>query len=242
MARLVFTESLALLGATDIHPGGRDATNFLLDEMQKGNPRRVLEVGAGSGGTTARMLERGWQVTAIEPSRVLRTVAERRLGISVYPDDFEAFEQPDGSFDAAIAESVFYCLEHPVAFAKMHRLLRPGGLLAFVDMVWTDAGNAALAATVHERTQRTFGIPTASREWLTWSGWRRHLQEAGFEAVVERRLPPDSFQPLSRWAKLAAGLRHPLALLQYLNYRRSYGMSLAPPECFESWMAVWRRV
>jgi SAM-dependent methyltransferase len=192
MARLVFTESLALLGATDIHPGGRDATNFLLDELQKANPRRVLEIGAGSGATTERMMKRGWQVTPIEPSRVLRRVLEKRLGISVHPEEFESFDEGAGGFDAAIAESVFYCLDHAAAFAKVHRLLRPGGLLAFIDMVWTDRGDPALAASIHDRSTRTFGIPTASREWLTWPKWKQCLEEAGFAEVVARRLPPDS--------------------------------------------------
>ena len=242
MARLVFTESLALLGATDIHPGGRDATNFLLDELQKANPRRVLEIGAGSGATTERMMKRGWQVTPIEPSQVLRRVLEKRLGISVHPEEFESFDEGAGGFDAAIAESVFYCLDHAAAFAKVHRLLRPGGLLAFIDMVWTDRGDPALAASIHDRSTRTFGIPTASREWLTWPRWKQHLEQAGFAEVVARRLPPDSFQPISRWAKLARGLRHPVALAHYLHYRRFYGQTWAPPGSFESWMAVWRRV
>jgi SAM-dependent methyltransferase len=242
MARLVFTESLALLGATDLHPGGRDATNFLLDELQKGNPSRVLEIGAGSGATTERMIRRGWQVTPIEPSKVLRNVLEKRLGVSVYPEEFQRFEGAEASFDAAIGESVFYCLDHATAFGKLHRLLRPGGLLAFVDQVWTEAGDPTLAASIHDRTARAFGIPAASREWLTWPRWRERLTEAGFAPVVETRLPSDSFQPISRWAKLAGGLRHPLALAHYLNYRRFYRMTWAPPGCFESWMAVWRRV
>ena len=72
-----------LAGRHLFYPGGRDATNFLLDELQKGHPRRALN-GAGSGATTARMLERGWQVTPIEPSTVLRNVLEKRLRVPAY--------------------------------------------------------------------------------------------------------------------------------------------------------------
>jgi SAM-dependent methyltransferase len=187
------------------------------------------------------MIRSGWQVTPIEPSRVLRNVLEKRLRVAAYAGEFERFEEADGSFDAAIGESVFYCLDHASAFAKLHRLLRPGAMLAFVDMVWTDAGNADLAASIHDLTARTFGIPAVSREWLTWPRWRQNLQKAGFALVVEKRVPPNSFQSL-RWAKLGYGLRHPVALAHYLNYRRSYRMTLAPAGSFESWMAVWRRV
>jgi len=243
MARLEFIESLALLGATDLHPGGRDATNFLLGELEKGTPRRVLEIGAGSGATTERMIRRGWQVTPIEPSTVLRNVLEKRLRVPAYAGEFERFEEADGSFDAAIGESIFYCLDHASAFAKLRRLLRPGALLALVDMVWTDKGNADLAASIHDRTARTFGIPAASREWLTWPRWRQNLENAGFALVVERRLSSVSFQPpLGRSVKLVRGLRHPVALLHYLNYRRFHRMTFAPAGCFESWMAVWKRV
>ena len=242
MAHLMFIESLALLGFTDLHPGGRDATNFLLDELQKGNPRRVLEIGAGSGATTERMIRRGWQVTSIEPNAVQRSVLEKRLRVPAYAGEFERFEEADGSFDAAIGESVFYALDHASAFAKLRRLLRPGALLAFVEMVWTDKGNSDLAALVHDRTARTFGIPAASREWLTWPHWCQSLEKAGFALVVEKRLPSGLFRPLNRSVKLVQGLRHPIALVHYMRYRLFHRMTFAPAGCFESWLAVWRRV
>src|SRR5262249_53597192 len=85
-------EAAALLGIGDLHPGRAAATEFLLRELDKAAPRRVLEVGAGVGFTTQRLLERGWQVTAIEPNPVMRRQLERRLPIRAYPDGFEKFD------------------------------------------------------------------------------------------------------------------------------------------------------
>jgi SAM-dependent methyltransferase len=241
LQRLDFTESLALLGATDIHPGGRRATAFLLDELEKCRPRRVLEVGAGSGHTTERMIKRGWQVTPIEPSGVLRRLLEKRLRIRALGMPFEQFDEAPGTYDAAIGESVFYCTDLPGTFAKLQSLLRPGGLLAMLDMVWTDRANPDIAADVHRRSAEAFGVPAASAQWLTWPRWRDLLTAAGFRLVVEQRLPPDSFET-GRWRKLVSGVRHPLAFAQYLRYRSRYGMRGAPPDALEGWMAVWRRV
>jgi SAM-dependent methyltransferase len=140
-------EASALLGIGDLHPGRSAATEFLLRAIDEAAPRRVLEVGAGIGFTTRRLLERGWQVTAIEPNPVLRRELEKRLPIRAYPHGFETFEDAE-PYDALIAESVFYRLELEQTFARAHRLLRRDGRLALVDMVWTDAADPATAAAV----------------------------------------------------------------------------------------------
>ena len=243
MKRLAFHEALGALNVGDLHPGGQAATEFLLDELAKQDPRVVLEVGAGIGNTTARMLKRGWQVVPIEPSDTLRHQLESRLGISAHAGGFEDFDSADGAYDVVLGESVFYGMDLKKAFAKVHRILRPGGLLATLDTVWTAAAIPDVAATIHDDSKRIFGIPMASREALTWSDWRRILAEAGFLAVVEKQIPPGSLKADkgARWVKLRAALGQPLALLQNLNHRRQFGRLHVPAGWTETWMAVWRR-
>ena len=55
----------------DLHPGGAPATGTMLGWLSERGVRQVLEVGAGIGNTSARMVALGWDVTSIEPDPVL---------------------------------------------------------------------------------------------------------------------------------------------------------------------------
>jgi len=241
--RLAFHEALGVLNVGDLHPGGSFATEFLLDEIAKIYPRVVLEVGAGIGCTTARMIERGWKVVPIEPSDVLRRKLQRRVGIEASADPFEVFESDAAPFDAVIGESSFYGMDAATAVQKVRRLLRPGGLFASLDMVWTAKAEAKTAARIHDETKRVFGIPVAARHIVTWTDWQATLRAAGFEEVEARRLPAGSLRSdgKTRRTILASAARHPLAFLQHLNHRLQARTPRVPPGWTETWMAVWRR-
>jgi SAM-dependent methyltransferase len=241
---LAFHEVLGVLGVGDLHPGGPEATEFLLAELEKGNPRTVLEVGAGIGVTTGRMIRRGWQVVPIEPSDVLRGRLERTLGIQAHADGFETFEASSGTFDAVIGESVFYGTDLRRSFQKAHRLLRSGGLLASLDTVWTAEASPDGVANLHDETKRIFGIPVGSRQALTWSDWKVILTESGFSPVVEKQIPPGSLrrETGTRRRILRSALQHPLAFIQHLNHRRGYRINRIPPGWTETWMGIWKKV
>jgi SAM-dependent methyltransferase len=241
--RLAFHEALGVLNVGDLHPGGASVSEFLLSEMEKIGPRKVLEVGAGIGCTTQRMLRRGWTVTALEPSDVLRRRLEHRLGIAALPNAFETYESELGAYDAIVGESVFYGMDLRDAFAKVHRLLRPGGLFASLDTVWTEKADPNMVARIHDETKKTFGIPMASREALTWSDWKGAVGDAGFEEVAVRPIPPGSLRAdgKTKATIIASAVRHPLALVQHLYHRLQMRPRRMPPGWTETWMAVWRR-
>jgi predicted O-methyltransferase YrrM len=243
MRRLAFHEVMGVLRVGDLHPGGPLATEFLLDEIAKRKPRDVLEIGAGIGFTTDRMIKLGWNVVPIEPNRILRGILNDRVAIKVHPDSLETFQSGDATYDAIIAESALYGMNLPSAFPKLHRMLRPGGVLASVDMVWTEAAEPATVAAVHDETKRLFGIPMASRERVTWSDWKKLLTGAGFVQVVEKQFRGDAWRTNKRDRLISVGtaLRHPLATLQHLHYRWLSRRDRIPPGWVETWMAVWQR-
>jgi SAM-dependent methyltransferase len=235
---------MGMLGVGDLHPGGRLATEFLLAELEKANPRSVLEVGAGAGHTTSRMRRRGWRVTAIEPSAVLGERLKSRSGVDVHLGSFEHFENAGETFDAVLGEGVFYGLDPTKTARKLHHMLRPDGLLAFVDMMWTEKAKADVVAFIHERTKEAFGIPMAPKEVVTASEWEAALRREGFTEVATRRIEQAMFDPASklrRW-RLALGLlTHPRMFPLFLTYRTYRRIRWAPPGWLESWMTVWRR-
>jgi SAM-dependent methyltransferase len=241
---IAYHEMMGVLGVGDLHPAGQVATDFLLGELEKAKPRRVLEVGAGAGRTTGRMRERGWDVTPIEPSHVLATLLTRRLGVPVYEGTFETFDVGRGPFDAVIGEGAFYRLDPGPTVAKLRELLAPRGLLAIVDLTWTDAAKADTVAFIHDQTKELFGIPMAPRELVTAATWAGALRAGGFEEVVTRSIAPEDFidEPQKMRRRVALGLLRRLTLLpRYLEHRAYRRIRWSPPGWVQSWMAVWRR-
>lgn len=95
---------------------------------------RVIDLGAGIGGTAAMMLpflgEDG-SVLCMEPAEAMR-----RRGMSLQPDSRVAWNGtlPEGPecFDRIICSAAMWqMLPLPDTFARLHSLLRPGGLLCF---------------------------------------------------------------------------------------------------------------
>jgi SAM-dependent methyltransferase len=205
----------------DLHPGGAPATSRVLGWLAERGVRRVLEVGAGIGNTAMRMLELGWDVTAIEPDPVLFDRLQRRLGGRARCEAFLTHESSE-PYDAIIGESVFFQMDLVQVFSRARALLGPGGYLACVEAVWTARITAAISRDLHETTQRLFGIAVGSREPLTSQDWSRLLTEAGFEVLQAERLPRGSagHPPTADWrASFGAIVRDPRLLLWVARFR-----------------------
>jgi ubiquinone/menaquinone biosynthesis C-methylase UbiE len=100
---------------------------------------RGLEVGAGTGYFALNLMRAGVVRSAacadISPRMLeaLRANA-RRLGLEVDTllGDAERLDLPSESFDLVVGHAVLHHIpDLPAAFAEFHRLLRPGGRLAF---------------------------------------------------------------------------------------------------------------
>jgi len=93
-------------------------------------PGRLLETGAAGGHFVAAATAAGYDVTGVEPVRVMAEQARAELGVQLEVGFLEEVELAEGSFDVAVA---FHVLEHiadPVAaLERMRAALRPGGLL-----------------------------------------------------------------------------------------------------------------
>ena len=93
---------------------------------------RVLDVGAGTGSYARALVERGYQVTALEPSAVMREQAEEDSPVSWVEGAAESLPFADDSFDAAI---LILCVHHfsdlSSAFAEIRRVVRSGPVVIF---------------------------------------------------------------------------------------------------------------
>lgn len=185
----------------------------LVMSLPPGEYRTVLDVGCGTGWTSAAMIRRFGGVGTIVGVDASEGMLERfaaKLG-DEFPDvrvelrceDVMAMGVADGAFDAVIcAMALHWFPDKPGAVARMGRALRPGGVMGILT-----AG---------------FGGEDAWRELLEgvgapedWTGWfaknqldvdelAAFLRAAGLEPLdvwIERRrrhTPPDAFMARTR--------------------------------------------
>ncbi len=133
-----------LLGKQVIHPGGRRATEELLELAALAPGQQVLDIGCGVGTTAIEMAKRfKVDVTAADISVDMRdrTIANVRRGgvgdrVSVGVADIGALPYADGRFDRVVAEAVTMFVDRDQAISELVRVCRPGGLVLATEFHW----------------------------------------------------------------------------------------------------------
>lgn len=135
-----------------------DAVAFLLGPR----PRRVLDLGAGTGLLTEVLLAAGHEVVAVDPAAEMLAQLRARLPqVEAAVGDAEAIPLPDASVDAVVAGQAAHWFRPGEAAPELRRVLRPGGVVGFVwntrdeRVPWVRALGEALAAEArgHEADQ-----------------------------------------------------------------------------------------
>jgi SAM-dependent methyltransferase len=135
---------MATLGKRVIHPGGRQATEQLLDRAQIQRGHRVLDVGCGVATTAIEIAERyGAEVTAADISPLMLERARSNVAaagaqdrVSVEEADILVLPYEDGEFDRVIAEAVTMFVNRPRAAESLVRVCRPGGRVLATEFMW----------------------------------------------------------------------------------------------------------
>jgi SAM-dependent methyltransferase len=170
-----------LLHVEEFHALGRKASAGLAVVAGVGESDRVLDVGCGIGGP-CRFLARqtGCRVVGVDLTEEFCGVAEdlnRRTGladrVSIQQADALHLPFPAASFDVVWTQHVSMNIEDkPALYAEFRRVVKPGGRLAFFDVV------AGAGSPVY------FPVPWAdepSLSFLASAGETRELVEkAGF--------------------------------------------------------------
>jgi demethylmenaquinone methyltransferase/2-methoxy-6-polyprenyl-1,4-benzoquinol methylase len=157
----------------------------------------VLEIGCGTGAVTARLVERGARVTALDQSPAMLEQARARLA-SAPADSVTWMERTaseidalsEGGFDAVVASlslSEMSASERRFVLGEARRRLRPGGALVVADEVRPRGWRRALHVLLR--------APQALLAWLLAGSLSRpiaglvdEIRGAGFEPVREERL------------------------------------------------------
>ena len=118
----------------------------------------IVEVGPGTGQATRDLLARGASVHAVEigpatAAKLRQNLSSPSLRVSV--GDFEAIELPRASADAVFSATAYHWISSPARTDRPAFLLRPGGLVAIVDLIQVtdpaDHGFFAAAQPIYEQ-------------------------------------------------------------------------------------------
>ncbi|MBL0641350.1 class I SAM-dependent methyltransferase [Aeromonas veronii] len=109
----------------------------LLEPWLVAAPRRLLDVGAGSGRDAAFLagLHQGHSVVAVEPSQALASLGQchtRDVAVDWVNDAMPALSRVTGTFDLILLSAVWMHLppeSRLLALARLHELLSPDGYL-----------------------------------------------------------------------------------------------------------------
>jgi SAM-dependent methyltransferase len=106
-----------------------DAVAFLLGDR----PRRVLDLGAGTGLLTDVLVAAGHEVLAVDLSGPMLDQLRARLSqVVAATGGAESIPLPDADVDAVVAGQAAHWFDPVPAAAELRRVLRPGGVVGFV--------------------------------------------------------------------------------------------------------------
>jgi SAM-dependent methyltransferase len=165
------------------HYGGLAAVDALARRAGVGGASRVLDVCAGLGGPARFLASRHRAaVVALElhagraagAARLNRLVGAR--GVTVVRADATALPFGEGAFDACLSqEALLHIADKPVVLSECHRVLVPGGRIAFSDWI--------AFPRLGDRERERLWDWMAATTLQTLDGYRAMLGQAGFTAV-----------------------------------------------------------
>ncbi|MEU0792824.1 class I SAM-dependent methyltransferase [Amycolatopsis sp. NPDC005961] len=158
-----------------------------------GTPRRVLDLGAGTGKLTLGLAELGLDVTAVEPDPEMRAELGRTVpGATSLKGRAERIPLPDAGVDAVFVGQAFHWFDVPAAMTEIARVLRPGGVLVPMwnyeddSVPWVEQFTS-LGRDGARKPARTDGLrEMAHPEFAAFESDRfRHVQRRTAESLLE---------------------------------------------------------
>jgi SAM-dependent methyltransferase len=110
-----------------------DAVAWLVERLELGPGRTVVDLAAGTGKLTRLLVPTGARVIAVEPVDGMRAQLEAAVpGAEAIAGYAEQIPLADDSADGVTAAQAFHWFANDEALAEIARLLRPGRLLGLI--------------------------------------------------------------------------------------------------------------
>lgn len=173
--------------AADAYARGRPDYPAAIDTWLAGTlglrpGQRVVDLGAGTGKFTARLVATGADIIAVEPVDAMRARLVATLqSVRALAGTAEAIPLPDASVDAVVCAQAFHWFATASTLTEIRRVLRPGGMLG---LIWnardeTPAWSAKLTALIAPYEGDTPRFSSGA--------WRSAFPHPGFGSLEEQR-------------------------------------------------------
>ncbi len=216
-----------------------DILAVLEEHMDAGAPRRLLDVGSGTGEFLAFLRQAGWQGVGVEPAPEIAAMARGR-GLEVYPTTLQGLIETEkgegeGTFSAASLLNVLEHVPSPVDYLNLLReVLEPGGLL--VVRVPNDFNQLQLSAQEALGKEPWWIAVPDHVSYFSYDSLTNLLERLGFRVVyVQGDFPMEMFLLMGR-----DYVGNPELGSQCHQERRQFELAL-PPETRRSWYRALAR-
>jgi SAM-dependent methyltransferase len=171
-----------------------EAVDWLLAPTDSFRAGEVLDLGAGTGKLTTRLVERGLSVTAVDP--IAEMLDMLRGALPDTPALLGSAEQiplPDNAVDAVLVAQAWHWFDPERATAEIIRVLRPGGRLG---VLWNTRDERSgwvrdfgrIVGLEHDRDNATVDLPTEFTDVATHQiQWTNYItRDALIDYVASR--------------------------------------------------------
>jgi SAM-dependent methyltransferase len=190
--------------------------DLLCQFIRTPTPVLVVDLGSGTGLSTAVWTGCAREVIGIEPLAAMREAAQARCAfphVSFRDGSAHATGLPDGAADVVTCAQSLHWMEPTSTFAEAARILRPGGVFAAYDydlpptVDWEAERAFTTFMTRIRELRQAHAVPPGIREWDK-GGHLGRLEASGrFRAVKELALHHTEPCPAERWVGFALTLR-----------------------------------
>lgn len=162
----------------------------------------ALDLGAGTGKFTERLVGRATRLIAIEPSEQMLAVLKAKLAdVEAHIGTAESIPVDDGSVDVVTVAQAFHWFDRSPACAEIRRVLVPGGTLG---LLWNRADPAcswdrACSRIAHPWLSDEMPVSNAAQDLLTGFTEPVHREIAWHERITRADY-------LSRWLTVSTFL------------------------------------
>jgi len=175
--------------AADSYVRGRpdypvELEGWLLDRLDLQAGSVVVDLGAGTGKFTPRLLQTGARVIAVEPvPQMLEKLSAALPQVEALLGTAQSIPLPDTSVDAVVCAQSFHWFASAASLAEIHRVLKPGGKLGLVWNVRDERVDwvAQLGRIVNRFEGDTPRYHTGA--------WRKEFPFPGFGPLHEEHFP-----------------------------------------------------
>lgn len=188
-----YLDLLSYFGIGSAHPGGFGLTQFLLRKEKIQASESVLDIGCGTGKTSAFLSTKyGCSVTAVDNHPLMIKKARERLDllegtIHLIEGDIEHLNLEENSYDVIISESVLVFTNIGNTLSEIARMLKKDGRLLLIEMT----GTSNLSEQVKEKVKELYGV----QQLFSEEEWKDCLQKAGFQHI-EMLEPPVNMEQI----------------------------------------------